>query len=61
MKSEAIFKAKGKTVTAVVAWDPFGYDQGFELEFSDGTILEVWSEVIKTTGESRIFCKIKED
>lgn len=36
-----IYSAKGKTIKEIYAHDPFGYDRGFSLEFTDGTYLEV--------------------
>ena len=41
MIAAEIYEAKGKTIKDVIAHDPFGYDCGFTLEFTDRTRLSI--------------------
>lgn len=45
MISGDLAKLIGKRIKNVIAYDPFGYDRGFEIETDDGTRLKVVSEI----------------
>lgn len=36
MIADIIYQTKSKTIEDVIALDPFGYDRGFILKFTDG-------------------------
>ena len=58
MKREAfgniIFKIKNKTVKRILAFDAYGCDRGFEIEFTDGSKLEITPFVLEQTKEPRL-------
>lgn len=42
---EEIEKCIGKTIKSIVSYDPFGYDRGFEIAFTDNTIIAIYPKV----------------
>lgn len=61
MIGQDIWECRGKTIKTVIAFDPVGYDKGFEIVFTDGTKLEIYSVPvpIKSNVETGLRIKIK--
>ena len=54
MIGETILEAQGRTIKNVIAFDPYGYDQGFQLEFEDGSIISLRPILLEQFDEPRI-------
>jgi hypothetical protein len=54
-----IWKCRGKTIKTILAYDCFGYDRGFEIEFTDGTRLGITPRSFIGQDEGRVDIKIE--
>jgi hypothetical protein len=50
---------KGKTIKDFIAFSPMGYDMGFEIEFTDGTKVELEPIPIPIKSDNEVRLRIK--